>query len=1108
MKLSAEVKSDLKVLDLEHGGGLITPSTRTDIIDKPILIVGLGGTGAEALIRIKRAIKMQFNNGGAKNEKPPQVEYMAIDSDNNMRNLSYMDTRFSADEFLCLDTSNLTSIYRNRDTVFKNATHTWMADNLRLQQVKHGAGGIRQAGRLLLAINSNSVISMLTDKINRLTANRKANDLLYVFVTTGCAGGTGSGIFIDVPYIIKKIAGQKGFDTENIGMIFMPDVTLSDTTIDGSAAINIKVNGFAALKELDYLMNIERNGESFDQTFGELDIKTNEPPYDLCHLVSAKDESGKLTPNAKDYCMNVAAETIINFIASEDVTNGQSYTISSYLSNIENNRAAFIMTHQQKQPVNYIYNTVGASGAVLPVDYLLNYLTCKMFAELDTLKYNNPISDEAEAVLESMQLDMSTLERLLTQDKPSVRSFQQYDYSVLVQRPDILEDAVKKELIKLEEHYTRMADEIITNIQRLINEKNNPLFQEFINLETGPFYAQKMLLDTYEFSIPRVIDNIRKVAIPGRRTNGVAITAMELNRLTATGKLSKKAFLQSRKAQVANVIKLNEDYLRMVGTNIMYDAMDRIYSTALTCLNVFFDTTIDTHCELLNAFKELFDKFNQSPTTTHNFVWHIEDPLTMAEIFEKHNADTIDFKLSLKRLLQNMVDDFSWFPDHNNLIVDNLTRFTSEQFQDVIQKSLDYYCTLIAGEKGISLDEYLAEKIDTLQNGAKVMFPVNHIPSGLNISFPPYAYVSAPTNAPKVRNAISQIGSKVPNVKLSRMGNRLYMLNLKIAVALYCYKELSDYEAVYESSLGKIPGIHLYECETNNWKNLPSPNYDKLATKEYENPREITKNNRLREIFDEAYRLGIIRHDKRLSRLAGFFGDPVDLNATFENIICGIEDRTISASNARTAVSELSIFLASPEREKYRVSLFDTEYLQDTDTPDLEYAKGVFIYMPAFSEYVTREVELRKHVLKLQNKLTKIDLSEVKYAHFAQLLYMGQITKNRKNFICTIDGETQIMYTTQTLNEEYVEYDLFEAYLELDEKIASYLQKRAQEEENRLSDTQFKAVVKTIDGLIKSYKEKLSTLEESYMAERDGTLKKLFYQTMLNVFAREKKVLS
>ncbi|MCL2287219.1 MAG: tubulin-like doman-containing protein [Firmicutes bacterium] len=1116
MKLSAEIKSELQSLDCEYGGGISTSSTRTDVIDKPILIIGLGGTGAEALIRVKRSINKQFKLGvsasGRRLDKPPQIEYMAIDSDNNMQNLSYAGTTLSNDEFMCLDTANLTSIYKNRDTVFKNSTQSWIADNLRLQQVKHGAGGIRQAGRLLLTINCNSVISMLTEKINRLVTNRKANDLLYVFITTGCAGGTGSGIFIDVPYLIRKIAEQKGFETENIGMIFLPDVTLSDSTIDGSAALNIKANGFAALKELDYLMNIERNGETFEQTYADLDIKASQPPYDLCHLISAKDENGKLAPSAKDYCMNVAAETIINFIASEEVIDGQSYTISSYLSNIENNKSAFIMTHQQKQPVNYIYNTVGASSAALPIEYLINYLTWKMFSELDNLNDNTPTFDDSQLMLESFKLDLPTLERRLSQDRPPVRDFKQYDHTVLQERPDILEDAVKKELSKLEDHYNKVANQVIEDFMGEIQDKNNVFLQHFTDLETGPFYTLKALSDLHEYSTTRIIDNIRKRDIQQKREHRDNLAALDVIRKTAAEKLRKRSLLSlGKKSRAAYIVETNENYLRMSGRNLMYDAIDRVYNTVSEELRNFYDQKIDSYCELLTAFRELFVKFKDTERTKAvdaNFAWDLEDARVFCETFEEDSSAAIDYKMSLKRLLQDMIQKPGWTPGPTHTIVENLNSFVAQQFQSVAYKSLDHYCNMMADEKELSLEEYVSEKLSTLNDSAKVMFPINHIPSGLHITFPPYAYLSVPSNAPKIRNVIKNMGGKIPNIKYSKMNNRLYMLNLKIAVALYCYKELNDYENVYESSLGKIAGIHLYESSTRNWKNLPSPLYDKLWTKDHENHRERLRNNRLREIFDQAIEAGIIRHDEQARRLIGYFGDPIDLYKKFAKVEANIAERTLSAAHARAIIAELNAFLTDPAREKYSVPLFDTEYIPDTDTPDLEYAKGVFIYMPALSEYITKEIQMRQYISQLQDTLTKIDVSEVKYNHFAQLLYMGTISKNRKNYRYAVDGEYHILYTTQTISEQYVEFDLFQAYLALDEGIASHLQKRAQEEENRCTDEQFLSLVKTIDGYIKVYKEKLDKLEENYASERDGAIKKLFYQTMLNVFIREKKVLS
>ncbi|MCL1878699.1 MAG: tubulin-like doman-containing protein [Defluviitaleaceae bacterium] len=1114
MKLSADTKAEFQALDCEYGGGISTQGTRTDAIDKPILIIGLGGTGAEALIRVKKSVNRHFKLGisssGRRLDKPSQIEYLALDSDDNMLNLSYADMSFSEDEFLLLDNSNLTSIYKNRETVFKNSTQSWISNNLRLQQVKHGAGGIRQAGRLLLTINSNRVVGLLTEKINRLTVNRKSNDLLYVFVLAGCAGGTGSGIFIDVPYIIRKIAEQKGFETENIGMVFLPDVTLSDSVIDGSAALNIKANGFAALKELDYLMNIERNGDVFEQSFADLEVRTNEPPYDLCHLVSAKDEHGKLMPAAKNYCMNVAAETIINFIASEEVVDGQSYTISSYLSNIENNKTAFLMTHSQKHPVNYIYNTIGASSASLPIEHLLNYLTAKMFAELESLDEKNPTIEDSKVALENLKIDLPTLERVLATGKPKTRNFRRYDHVVLQQRPEIIEDAIKNELNRLKDHFDTAANEAIASFNEILADKNNSFRLDFSDLERGPFYTLRLLSDLHEGSFIRAIDTIRKREILQKREHRDSIASFDVRRQAVMAKLLRKSLFNFGKKRLADdVVETTEKYLRACEKNLMYDAIDRVYENALVSLREFSDETLDTACEILHAFKELFDKFKnpQNFLADEHFAKDLTDAKEFCEIFERSEEVPLDYKQSLMRLLADMLE--GWKDATGAQIVENLNEFVTRQFQSVIHKSLDYYLTMMATAGDEKLDEYVTDKINGLHEGAKVMFPINHVPNGLHIVFPPYAYLSVPYNAPQIRGIVRQLNTagKISNLKFSKMNNRLYMLNLKIAVPLYCYTELNEYESVYENSTNKIAGLHLYECAARNWKHLPSPNYDKLWTNDYENARERQKNNQLRDLFDFAIKFKIIRLDERLSCFNVYYGDEVDMSEKFAHIESGINDKTFNATQARAAINELRGFLTNSAREKYTAPLYDTEILDD-GTPDLEYAKGVFIYMPALCERVAHEVELRQHAAELRAELEKVDLNEVKYSHYAQMLYMGVITKNRKTFRYMLDGKSQILFTVQNITDTFVDFDVFSAYINLDEEIATHLQKNAQEQENQLSDEEFAKIAKIIDGFMDSYKEKSELLEKAYHNERDGILKRIFYRTMLEVFARQKKELA
>jgi hypothetical protein len=282
----------------------------------------------------------------------------------------------------------------------------------------------------------------------------------------------------------------------------------------------------------------------------------------------------------------------------------------------------------------------------------------------------------------------------------------------------------------------------------------------------------------------------------------------------------------------------------------------------------------------------------------------------------------------------------------------------------------------------------------------------------------------------------------------------------------------------------------LYESASRNWKTLPSPNYDKLWTTGYENPRERAKNNRMRELFDQGLQYGIIRLDENTRTYIAYYGKPIDLAVRFAHIEEAIKERTMSAQQARATMGELNAFMAEERRDKFQMPLFDTEFLQETDTPDNDYAKGVFIYMPILCEKVAHEVNIRQYIEKQQSELLKIDRAEIKYSHFAQMVYMGVISRNRKAYRYTIEGETHILYTMQNITEQYVEYDLFQAYLDLDDNTDSYLQKRARDEENRLQEDQLPDLARVIDSNIKTYEDKLQQLETSFFDEREGALKK------------------
>ena len=75
----------IRQLDITLGGGLHSEQTRIDMIDYPVLVIGLGGTGTDALLRLKRQVNRRFilpDNPLTKQKKykPDNIEYLALET--------------------------------------------------------------------------------------------------------------------------------------------------------------------------------------------------------------------------------------------------------------------------------------------------------------------------------------------------------------------------------------------------------------------------------------------------------------------------------------------------------------------------------------------------------------------------------------------------------------------------------------------------------------------------------------------------------------------------------------------------------------------------------------------------------------------------------------------------------------------------------------------------------------------------------------------------------------------------------------------------------------------------------------------------------------------
>ncbi len=321
---------------LSTGGGIITDIKKSAYQGEPTIIIGLGGTGIDALRVIKKKVYEQLIPDNTDGDIPEykRIGFLAVDTD-------YIDTDYGEPydlerkECLNISVDNLNRKMKD-DIASSNKEFAWLQPNLDLKG-QRGAGAKRQVGRYCVFKNIDEIIatirSLVTDVIMD-TNTPKVN----VHIIAGISGGTGGGTFIDMCYIIRDLLGS---DATLFGYFFMPDVDLGKPGISANVAKHIKSNGYAALKELDYTMNLSKSGDSFSQYYGGASMysvkETSAPLVDLCHLVSATERNGVPIPDGYMYSLNTVGEYILSYLAEVEVEFGDrvsSKTLVGHLASI------------------------------------------------------------------------------------------------------------------------------------------------------------------------------------------------------------------------------------------------------------------------------------------------------------------------------------------------------------------------------------------------------------------------------------------------------------------------------------------------------------------------------------------------------------------------------------------------------------------------------------------------------------------------------------------------------------------------------------------------------------------------------------------------------
>ncbi|MEG0766194.1 MAG: tubulin-like doman-containing protein, partial [Clostridia bacterium] len=364
-----------------------TQATKVNKINAALLVIGLGGSGADALRSVKYEFMQRFNLEN-NTDHPPRTSYLLIDTDGGEIRRRYHGIALDENEEFVSINADVEHALAPGGASLPPSIKSWLDPqfytdpDLRRHAAGEGAGTYRQLSRMMLFLKQNDVYTAIQTKLQTLsqqpaTAPAGARRI-SVIIVCGLSGGTGSGTFLDIAYLVHKAADSANLQVEVELYAVMPDVTIAHHAAGDTNKANIyKANSYAAFKELDYWMDIDFRGagvadrESVMLYPNNVSVHWNQSPFDDVTLLCASKTNGVHITNAYDLVLNTFAETMVFTMASEAaMTGGDVYSAQggdnttandtySYQS-AKSNEYAYIEATPHPLPERYRYRAIGA----------------------------------------------------------------------------------------------------------------------------------------------------------------------------------------------------------------------------------------------------------------------------------------------------------------------------------------------------------------------------------------------------------------------------------------------------------------------------------------------------------------------------------------------------------------------------------------------------------------------------------------------------------------------------------------------------------------------------------------------------------------------------
>ncbi|MCZ2344326.1 MAG: protein kinase [Bacteroidales bacterium] len=252
--------------------GIAPPEKTGEGVLFPALVIGIGQSGLGVLQSLRRLIRERWESAAT----VPNIRFLYIDTDPQATASALQGPDALNHQEVILARLNRPAHYLQQDRL--PAVESWLPPGLLYQLPKNAgpAAGVRPFGRLALCDHYRQIaqrirqeiepflVDELLDKTAAQTGLGLRSNRPRAYLIANLAGGTGSGMLVDLAYLVKHELRAVGYrKPDTIGVLLAPHVE-ADTARTLAVA-----NTFAAFTELAYFGEGNRYITRFD---------TKEPP--------------------------------------------------------------------------------------------------------------------------------------------------------------------------------------------------------------------------------------------------------------------------------------------------------------------------------------------------------------------------------------------------------------------------------------------------------------------------------------------------------------------------------------------------------------------------------------------------------------------------------------------------------------------------------------------------------------------------------------------------------------------------------------------------------------------------------------------------------------